>query len=276
VADALDEVLAAMQGLLDTPEQAPEARREDEGNFRCVGCVGCNDCRFCVDSRDCNDCTYCESCVGCTGCTQSRGCRDCERSSHSHASRACDDCSYVTLCVGCAECVHCFGCVGLSGAEFCILNEKLARKDYQARIGELRTLLERRMSQGWLPPWLGDEPEPARIDELAGFDDLDGIGSALPRDPVHAGLVEHEPIAAPQPALVTQPPVAREPVLATQPVLAAPELLAPLERPPATPPSRSLVRAVRPARAAEPELPSEPAVAAERNTSVLVGRRPVR
>jgi hypothetical protein len=285
VADALDEVLAAMQRLLDVPEPEAPERPVDEGNFRCVRCTGCNDCRFCVDCRDCSECTYCESSVACTGCTQSRGCRDCERTSHSQASRACDGCSYVTLCVGCEDCVHCFGCVGLSGAEFCILNEKHSRKDYQARIGELRAQLERRIAQGWLPPWLEDEPaaasapvlpepappeptppEPARAqpvphpaepvhDELIGFDDLDGIGSALPRDPVRAGLFDEPSLAPPLPR--------------SSPI----EPLPTSERSSTGTSSRSVVRASRPARAHEQP---EPAPVAERHSSGLVGRRPRR
>ncbi|MBC8067539.1 MAG: hypothetical protein IAG13_04325 [Deltaproteobacteria bacterium] len=260
-----------MQRLLDVPEPEAVQRPVDEGNFRCVRCIGCNDCRFCVDSRDCSECTYCESCVACTGCTQSRGCRDCERTSHSASSRACDGCSYVTLCVGCEDCVHCFGCVGLSGAEFCILNEKHSRKDYQARIGELRTLLEGRIAEGWLPPWMDDEPSAASAppepepeptpkpepvhDELRNFDDLDGIGSALPRDPVRAGLLDERSVA---------PPIPR-----SSPI----EPLAPSERSSTGGSSRSVVRASRPLRAPEH---AEPAPVAEQHTSVLVGRRPKR
>ena len=265
--DALDEMLAEIQQLLDAQHQVEERRREGENNFRCVRCTGCNDCRFCVDCRDCDDCTYCESCTACIGCTQSKACRDCNRTSHSFASRACDGCSYVTLCVGCEDCVHCFGCVGISGAEFCILNEKLSRKDYQAKVAELRAALDRRMAGGWLPPWLEDEPPP--LDELAGFDDLDGIEPPLPRDP----LAHAERIAE-----LTPPPT-----IATPPI-AAPPAIEPTPPPPVPPPvdegrahtPRSVVRAGRPTRPAEqPPEPAEP-TRSEPRSRVLVARRPPR
>lgn len=160
--DPLDELLEDLQSLLDAQESAPAERRPDEGNFRCVRCEGCSNCRFCVECRDCDECTYCESSVGCRGCTQCRACADCERTSHSMLSRACDDCSYVVLSVGCESCVHCFACVGLANAEFCVLNEQYSRRDYQARLAELRPVLDARMSKGWRPTFLrDDEDEPA-------------------------------------------------------------------------------------------------------------------
>lgn len=163
--DALDELLADLEALLDAQTAAPAPARADEGNFRCVRCEGCCDCRFCVECRDCEECTYCESCIACRACTQCRGCRDCERTSHSALSRACDGCSYVVLSVGCEECVHCFGCVGLAKAEFCVLNEQHNRRDYQAKVAELRAILDARLSKGWRPAFLLDEAE--REDEPA-------------------------------------------------------------------------------------------------------------
>ncbi|HWB77572.1 MAG TPA: hypothetical protein VG755_21550 [Nannocystaceae bacterium] len=262
--DALDEMLAEIQQLLDAQQQVEERRREGENNFRCVRCTGCNDCRFCIDCRDCDDCTYCESCTGCSGCTQSKACRDCNRTSHSFASRACDGCSYVTLCVGCEDCVHCFGCVGISGAEFCVLNEKLSRKDYQAKVAELRAALDRRMAEGWLPPWLEDDP--SALDELADFDDLDGIAAPPPRDPLaHAQLLA-EP--TPPPAIATPPIIA--PVIVTPPVEPTPAPAVDDARGHAP---RSVVRAGRPTRPAEPTPePVEPTS----SSRLLVARRPPR
>ncbi|HET6586090.1 MAG TPA: hypothetical protein VFG69_21680 [Nannocystaceae bacterium] len=165
--DALDELLADLEALLDAQTTAPAPSRADEGNFRCVRCEGCSDCRFCVECRDCEECTYCETCIACRSCTQCRGCRDCERTSHSALSRACDGCSYVVLSVGCEECVHCFGCVGLAKAEFCVLNEQYSRRDYQAKVTELRAILDARLSKGWTPAFLIDEGEREAVDESA-------------------------------------------------------------------------------------------------------------
>jgi hypothetical protein len=166
VADALDELLAGMARLLEQQDDTPAPRAVGEGNFRCVRCEGCNDCRFCTDCDDCVECTYAEGCVACTNCTQSKWCRDCERVSHSQLSRACDDCSYITLCIGCESCVHCFACVAMQGGEFCILNEKVGRKEYQARVSELRAAIERRLAEGWRPDWLRDEDVPSEEPEL--------------------------------------------------------------------------------------------------------------
>ena len=112
-------------------------------------------CRLCTTASKAPRCIN-----ACSNCTQSKWCRDCQRISHSQLSRACDDSSYITLCVGCESCVHCFACVAMQGGEFCILNEKVGRKEYQTRVAELRALLERRLAERWRPEWLRDEEEP--------------------------------------------------------------------------------------------------------------------
>jgi len=64
--------------------------------------------------------------------------------------------------------------VGLSGGEFCILNEKLDRKDYQAKLAELRVALERRLAAGWRPGWLrDDDDDDDTIDATDVLDELD-------------------------------------------------------------------------------------------------------
>jgi hypothetical protein len=157
--DPLDDLLDAMARLLDEQAAAAPVRPGGGDNFRCQRCEGCEACRFCSDCTDCVECTYCDGCVACTGCTQSRSCRDCNKVSHSQLSRACDDSAYLTLCIGCEQSVHCFACVALQGGEFCILNEKLSRKDYNARVAELRIALERRLATGWRPTWLRDDED---------------------------------------------------------------------------------------------------------------------
>jgi hypothetical protein len=76
----------------------------------------------------------------------------------------------------CEDCVQCFGCVGLSGEEFCVLNEKLSRKEYFARVKALRAELDAWVRGGWRPPWVAaespeqppprDDTEPIHIDPL--------------------------------------------------------------------------------------------------------------
>lgn len=240
--DALDALLEGMARLLEQQAEAPTPRAAGEGNFRCQRCEGCNDCRFCSDCVDCLECTYVEGCVACSNCTQSKWCRDCERISHSQLSRACDDSSYITLCVGCESCVHCFACVAMSGGEFCILNEKVSRKEYQARIAELRVVLERRLAAGWRPGWLGDDgEEPVAAPAIADAGDV----LASPSSPV-------EPVAAVEDITVRRVAPERDAVVADAT---------------ARPGAPSVTRGARPVRAGE-----SPAS----RSSVVAARRPPR
>lgn len=271
MADALDTLLEAMAGLLEQQAETPNVRPAGEGNFRCQRCEGCSDCRFCSDCTDCVECTYCDGCVACSGCTQSKHCRDCERISHSQLSRACDDCSYVTLCVGCEQCVHCFGCVALSGGEFCILNEKVGRKEYQARIAEIRIALERRLSTGWRPSWLGDDDGAAIDDAPLGADDRgEPEDDAVEVERGDAPISRPEEITVRRPAPMAEPvapAVLAPPVPTPAPVLATP---APVEAPPEAPRGPSVLRG-RPPRPGE-ATPSTPAA----SSSIVAARRPPR
>jgi len=262
--DALDELLADLQDLVEAQSSAPAPARADEGNFRCVRCEGCVDCRFCMECRDCDECTYCEGCENCRGCTQCKLCRDCDRTSHSLLSRACDGCSYVTLSVGCEECVHCFACVGLSGAEFCVLNERYSRRDYQAKLAELKAALEPRLAEGWRPAWWRDEDDD------------------VPREVVEEAESVPEPVAEPQPADedAREPdaptgghraeeavaPRALDSVRVTS--AAAPRPTSPDDAHATSPGGPSVTRAHRP--------PAAPPAAASPPASVLTGRRPQR
>jgi hypothetical protein len=261
--DALDELLADLQELLDSQESAPATARPDEGNFRCVRCEGCSNCRFCVECRDCDECTYCETSIACRNCTQCRACHDCERTSHSMLSRACDDCSYVVLSVGCESCVHCFACVGLANAEFCLLNEQYSRRDYQAKLAELRPILDARIGKGWRPAWLVDGDEPKA--ESAADDD-----TREPDAPTWGRRIEE----------AASPRASGHDPAPTSPERAAEGRALAMGRPPTLPGEDtavhgrgggpSVTRAGRPA--APPASPPEPAA----TPSVLSARRPPR
>ncbi|MBL4686031.1 MAG: hypothetical protein JKY37_15665, partial [Nannocystaceae bacterium] len=155
----LDDTLKAFQGLMDAQDEAPATPPEGTDNFRCEHCVSCNNCRFCTECSNCSECTYCFACRDCLSLTQCRRCDASEKLSHSELCAGCSNSSYLTMCVDCDECVQCFGCVGLTGEEFCVLNEQLPRKEYFARAKELRLELDRRIRAGWHPPWLGEEAE---------------------------------------------------------------------------------------------------------------------
>ncbi|MEX1362808.1 MAG: hypothetical protein AB1Z98_06760 [Nannocystaceae bacterium] len=159
VGSPLDELLEALQALVEAQTEPPAERESGGGNFRCEDCEDCSQCRFCKGCVNCDDCTYCEGCRNCEGCTHCRDCDGCSNVTHSRWSAQCEDSSYLTLCLDCEGCVQCFACVGLSGAEFCILNEKLPRKAYFGRVAALRGAIEEREASGWRPPW-SEEPEP--------------------------------------------------------------------------------------------------------------------
>jgi hypothetical protein len=56
---------------------------------------------------------------------------------HCVACESCSASSYLQRCVALTGCSYCFGCVGLSGADFRILNEPYTRTDYFAITGRL-------------------------------------------------------------------------------------------------------------------------------------------
>lgn len=154
----LDDLLQQFRRLVEensedvAPAEAPEAN-----NFRCVDCVDCTQCRFCTNCERCDDCTYCEDSIDCRSCTQGRGLFECAHCTQATHSAYCESSSYLVLCYGCRECVHCFACVGLEGAEFCVLNEQLSRRDYFQRVARLRGELDEAHGRGWSPPWLNEE-----------------------------------------------------------------------------------------------------------------------
>jgi hypothetical protein len=264
--DALDELLSDLQDLLEAQTSAPTPARADEGNFRCVRCEGCVDCRFCMECRDCDECTYCEGCEGCRGCTQCKLCRDCDRTSHSLLSRACDACSYVTLSVGCEECVHCFACVGLAGAEFCVLNERYSRRDYQVKVAELKAALEPRLAAGWRPSWWRDEDEAASAQAEEAAPIVEPEAEPEPEsEPEDDG---REPDAPTGGHRLEEAVAARAVDSVRFTTAAAPRPTHPDEAHTTSPGGPSVTRAHRPAAAAHP--------AASPPASVLTGRRPQR
>lgn len=186
----LDELMAEIDRLLDAHE-AQQADDPGEGNFRCENCVACYSCRFCVECDSCEDCTYCEESVDCARCTHCKRCVSCDGCTYTEDSRDCEGGRYLTLCVGCKNCVHCLGCVGLSDAEFYVLNEKRSRKEYFQILRAVQAELTTRLGDGWRPPSIGlvgaedeDQPEsaPASIWTTSGAEithtqDLDHLAA---------------------------------------------------------------------------------------------------
>ncbi|KIG13695.1 epidermal growth factor receptor [Enhygromyxa salina] len=149
----LDDFLSALENLIEDRESSDD--EPGVGNFSCEDCRACNHCRFCIGCDTCEDCTYCEECLDCTSGTQCKRCVGCEKVSYCDDSRDCKESRYLTLCVSCTDCVHCLACVGLTGAEFYVLNEKRTRKEYFALLRQVQELMQTRMEAGWRPPGIG-------------------------------------------------------------------------------------------------------------------------
>jgi len=150
----LDEILVSFAELVEQYGQAAgEEADEDSDNFRCIDCVGCRSCRFCTACHGCTECTYCDASVDSKRCTQGRELLACVDCSHSTHSAYCEQSAYVVLSYECRKCIHCFGCVGLTGQEFCILNEKYSRRDYFEAVARLKAALDAKSLNGWSPPW---------------------------------------------------------------------------------------------------------------------------
>ncbi len=52
-------------------------------------------------------------------------------------SDECDDCINVWFCRNCYNCQNCIGCANLSGASYCIFNERYTKDEYEKRVKEL-------------------------------------------------------------------------------------------------------------------------------------------
>lgn len=179
----LDEALEAFAQLLDEHAEAQRDPGPGGDNFRCVECRGCYDCRFCVSCLRCEECTYCEGCEDCSGCTQCKTSKGCTGCTHCEDCRDCSDSHYLTLCIDCEECVQCFACVGLSGEEFCLLNERYSRKEYFELAGKLREALDERMATGWRPPGVeldGDGSSTREVEERSAWDESAPAAAAGP------------------------------------------------------------------------------------------------
>jgi len=160
VSKTLDEVLAALDRLVDEHLEASADPGPGADNFRCVDCRGCYSCRFCVSCLRCEECTYCEGCEDCRDCTQAKRLKGC------------------VGCTHCEDCVQCFACVGMSGEEFCVLNERYSRSEYFELVGALREELGARVAKGWRPEIVGLEAASVEQEEDGREDQPESLQSS--------------------------------------------------------------------------------------------------
>ncbi len=267
----LEDILVAFSRLVEEHEASQEdgPEEEDPENFRCEGCVDCVACRFCTACERCTNCTYCDACSDSADCTQSRECVACADCSQSNLSGYCEKSSYLTLCLDCDNCVQCFGCVGLSGAEFHILNKPFKRGAYFKKVAELRKLLDVKLTEGWMPPWaeeaaeeapVEDEaPEPEEAPESEEAPQLEAVPAVVPVERAHSMEVTAPVVLEAEPSTdhhteVATPAVPRRVDPYTDRTSRLPEVPAPKEHTGSWPPADAKVaRSMdRGSRSAEP------------------------
>jgi len=178
VSKTLDEVLAALDRLVDEHLEASVDPGPGADNFRCVDCRGCYSCRFCVSCLRCEECTYCEGCEDCRDCTQAKRLKGCVGCTHCEDCADCQSSHYLTLCIDCEDCVQCFACVGMSGEEFCVLNERYSRSEYFELVGALREELGARVAKGWRPEIVGLEAASVEQEEDGREDQPESLQSS--------------------------------------------------------------------------------------------------
>jgi hypothetical protein len=110
---------------------------DNHGCVQCVQCSGCSACTFCRDGERLVRCHYCVRCALCSDSSHCKGSRNLIHCSHCNESENCVDSSYLVRCVALTGCSYCFGCVGLSQADFHILNQPYERSEYFAITAQL-------------------------------------------------------------------------------------------------------------------------------------------
>jgi len=132
-----------------------------DGAYKCLQSERCENCTGdylydsknsleCYDSKDLEDCRYCVKVAGgvkdamdysswgfkAEKVYQSTSCGD-----GIYNLRFCSNCttnvSNATYCYGCTSSDNIFGCVSLKKAEYCILNKKYSREEYEALLPQI-------------------------------------------------------------------------------------------------------------------------------------------
>ena len=110
-------------------------------NFKdCYLIGGGGNCENCMYGRyfvNCKDTVDCASVYSCEWCYEGVASQQCYQCIHFTYSRNCSDCLMIEDCQGCRNCICCFG---LKNAEYCILNERLSKEEFERRKNELGDL----------------------------------------------------------------------------------------------------------------------------------------
>ncbi len=90
--------------------------------------------RFLISCKDVVDGLSLYSCQWCYECTASQDCYQCFFATYSH------HCSDSLMIENCQNCKHTCLCFGLQGQEYCFLNERVGKAEYERRMEELLPL----------------------------------------------------------------------------------------------------------------------------------------
>jgi hypothetical protein len=134
-------------------KKQPHRNLHEELNENSLGdyLYNSKDAYYCFDCRDLEDCRYCsrvsmgvknsmdytawgaksEMMFECAACGD-----------NSYNLKYCSTCtsnnSDLEYCLQCTSCHHCFGCIGLNHEEYCILNTKFSKEEYEKTVARLK------------------------------------------------------------------------------------------------------------------------------------------
>ena len=131
----------------------PHRNLHEEHNENSLGdyLYNSKDAYHCFDCRDLEDCRYCsrvsmgvKNSMDYTAwgdkCEMMFECAACGDSSYNlkYCSTCTSSNSDLEYCLQCTGCHNCFGCVGLHHEEYCILNTKFSKKEYEETVTRLK------------------------------------------------------------------------------------------------------------------------------------------
>lgn len=96
--------------------------------------------RFVIGCKDIVDGLSLFSCERCYECVASQGCYACSFASYSF------NCSDSLMIEDCQSCKNCCLCFGLKNAEYCFLNERIGKSEYEKRMSELMPLTPKKIA----------------------------------------------------------------------------------------------------------------------------------
>jgi len=102
--------------------------------YMCFDCNAGENCGYMYDTH------YCKNCYDLTQCAHSEFCYECSDSARLNNCCYMEFCSDIydsAFCYNCTKSNHLFGCVDLENQEYCILNKKYPKEEYEKTVKEM-------------------------------------------------------------------------------------------------------------------------------------------